>query len=854
MEDPREAQNAAEARYIARWRAELLLDHDRELAGRRRRGLRAAAALLAASTLGGAAGWPVLAALSALAAVLLCARALGRGGALWRVLRRALRAALSPLSLLLYALMRRGEPACAAAARRHEARRAPAPEPPDPRALSGWRLDCRGGRQVWSFEGAPSREQTPHEREHLGLAPEPPEREAPCELDAAIAAGAASLVRKQQPESGHWAHDYGGPLFLLPGAVFAKYVMHGGDTGAVFTAPHREQMRRYLRSTQRPDGGWGLHVEGASTLFGTALNYVALRLLGEPRDSPPAAAGRAWIARRGGAAAIPSWGKFWLCVLGLYEWRGLRPVSPELWLLPQWCPLFPGNLWCHTRMVYLPMSYLYGRRWRAPETPLLKELRADLFPCVPYDKVDWGAAAYQTADTDCVNPVHWLADAAFSVLSLYEHRLGPVRWLRDRALSVCARHIAYDDCTTNFICLGPVNKAMNMVVAFAKDGWSEHLRLHDARLTDYLWLGRDGMKMQGYNGSQLWDAAFACQAVAAAGLIPEHRAAVASAMRFVADCQVRQCPPLHERFCRQDSSGAWNFSTAEQGWQVSDCTAEGLRCGAALGGLHGLPELDPDRMRRGVDQILRLRNPDDGAWCSYEPRRAPVWLELLNPSDVFTRIMVEYTYPECTSACVQALRAFQKRDPDYRAREVGAAAAAGGRALLRMQRSDGSWHGSWGVCITYATMFGIEGLAAWGGAGAAAAVQRAKAFLLSKQRPDGGWAEDFSACLRGEWVEGEEGSQVVQTAWALIALVAAGCGGDPPAARAARFLCTRQRADGSWPQERLCGVFNGSCGIHYGSYRDVFPLWALGLHRRAAPPAPASARGGGSGGECTAMP
>ncbi len=34
------------------------------------------------------------------------------------------------------------------------------------------------------------------------------------------------------------------------------------------------------------DGGWGLHTEGPSTIFGTTMNYVALRLMGlHPDDS-----------------------------------------------------------------------------------------------------------------------------------------------------------------------------------------------------------------------------------------------------------------------------------------------------------------------------------------------------------------------------------------------------------------------------------------------------------------------------------------------------------------------------------------------------------------------------------------
>jgi len=32
---------------------------------------------------------------------------------------------------------------------------------------------------------------------------------------------------------------------------------------------------------QNEDGGWGFHIEGHSTMFGSALSYIALRILGE---------------------------------------------------------------------------------------------------------------------------------------------------------------------------------------------------------------------------------------------------------------------------------------------------------------------------------------------------------------------------------------------------------------------------------------------------------------------------------------------------------------------------------------------------------------------------------------------
>lgn len=73
---------------------------------------------------------------------------------------------------------------------------------------------------------------------------------------------------------------------------------------------------------QNEDGGWGLHIEGHSTMFGSVLTYVSLRLLGDGPGGGEFNAlerGRNWILEHGGATTIPSWGKFWLSVI---------PISP----------------------------------------------------------------------------------------------------------------------------------------------------------------------------------------------------------------------------------------------------------------------------------------------------------------------------------------------------------------------------------------------------------------------------------------------------------------------------------------------------------------------------------------------
>ena len=53
-----------------------------------------------------------------------------------------------------------------------------------------------------------------------------------------------------------------------------------------------------------------------------------------------------------------------------------------------------------------------------------------------------------------------------------------------------------------------------MLVRWHREGGdSKAVKMHRDRIQDYLWLGLDGMKMTGTNGSQLWDTAFAVQAL-----------------------------------------------------------------------------------------------------------------------------------------------------------------------------------------------------------------------------------------------------------------------------------------------------------------------------------------------------
>ncbi|XP_043714292.1 cycloartenol synthase 2 [Telopea speciosissima] len=436
-----------------------------------------------------------------------------------------------------------------------------------------------------------------------------------------------------QAHDGHWSGDYGGPMFLVPGLIITLYIT--GAVNAVLSKEHQQEICRYLYNHQNEDGGWGLHIEGPSTMFGTTLNYVSLRLLGEGADDGQGAMekGRKWILDRGGATSITSWGKMWLSVLGVFEWSGNNPLPPEIWLLPYFIPFHPGRMWCHCRMVYLPMSYLYGKSFVGPITSTVLSLRKELY-AVPYNEIDWNKARNLCAKEDLYYPHPLVQDILWGSLHKFVEPIltcWPGKRLREKALLTAIQHIHYEDENTRYICIGPVNKVLNMLCCWVEDPNSEAFKLHLPRILDYLWLAEDGMKMQGYNGSQLWDTAFAVQAIIATDLVEEYGSTLRKAHGYIKKTQVLEdCPGDLNFWYRHISRGAWPFSTADHGWPISDCTAEGLKAALLLSKIPseivGEP-LEAKLLYDAANVIISLQN-NDGGFATYELTRSYRWLEV----------------------------------------------------------------------------------------------------------------------------------------------------------------------------------------------------------------------------------
>jgi len=157
-------------------------------------------------------------------------------------------------------------------------------------------------------------------------------------------------------------------------------------------------------------------------------------------------------------------------------------------------------MWCYCRLVYMPMSYLYGKRFVGPISPLILQLREEIY-LQPYAKINWNRARhlcakvrsiivpsldrffrkinsqktfYVHSQEDAYCPHPQIQDVIWNCLYIFTEPFLACwpfnKLLREKALGVAMKHIHYEDENSRYITIGCVEKVKRIQSLCRKAG------------------------------------------------------------------------------------------------------------------------------------------------------------------------------------------------------------------------------------------------------------------------------------------------------------------------------------------------------------------------------------------------
>jgi squalene-hopene/tetraprenyl-beta-curcumene cyclase len=573
------------------------------------------------------------------------------------------------------------------------------------------------------------------------------------------------------------------------------------------TAERTAAAARWIRSQQRQDGTWANFHGGPADLSTTVEAWVALRLAGDPADAEHMMATSAFIRAHGGLERTRVFTRIWLALFGGWPWDDLPNMPPELVFFPKWFPLNVYDWACWARQTVVPLTVVSTLRPVRPLPFTLDELRTGTPAPPPARALTW-EGAFQRLDR---------------VLHAYARR--PVRPLRRLAMRRAAEWIlARQEADGSWGGIQP--PWVYSLLALHLLGYPLD---HPAVRAGLEGLDRFTVWEETPDGplcrleacqSPVWDTGLAVTALLDAGVPGDDKAVLSAAdwllaeeIRVKGDWAVRR-PGL--------APGGWAFEFDNDGYPDTDDTAEIVLA------LRRVDHPDPTAVRAAVDRGVAWTTgmqSRDGGWAAFDADNTRALANHLPFCD-FGEV-IDPPSADVTAHVVEMLAA------EGRAAEP--ACRRGVRWLLANQEPDGSWFGRWGANYVYGTGAVVPALVAAGVPATSRPVRRAVRWLEQHQNDDGGWGEDLRSYDDRDWA-GRGESTASQTAWALLALLAAGERSAAPVERGVRWLADTMLPEGTWDEPLFTGTgFPGDFYINYHLYRLVFPISALGRYLRGTP-------------------
>jgi squalene-hopene/tetraprenyl-beta-curcumene cyclase len=615
---------------------------------------------------------------------------------------------------------------------------------------------------------------------------------------AATITRATDFVFSRQDDAGWWKGELRTNVTMDAEDLLLRQFL------SILTPDELAQSARWIRSQQRDDGTWASFEGGPGEISTTVEAYVALRLAGDDPTAPHLLVARDWIRTHGGLEGTRVFTRIWLAMFGQWSWDELPTMPVELVLLPSWVPLNLYDWACWARQTVVPLTVVDNFRPVRPLGFTVGELRIGSVP-----------SERQPAPKHSVGRAFQILDKGLNAYQRSKFHPGRKAALRTATEWILARQEAdggwggiqppwvYSILALHLLGY-PLDHPTMVAAINGLDGFLVTEQTSDGPLR----------RLEACQ-SPVWDTCLAIVALADAGVERSHPD-LHRAVTWLAHEEVHSRGDWSVR--RPDLAPAgWAFEFANDYYPDVDDTAEVVIALHRAG--NGGPKITA-AIERGVAWTVGMQSAD-GGWGAFDADNTRYLINRLPFCDFGA--VIDPPSADVTAHVIEMLAHCGQIDTP--------AAQRGIAWLLDAQELDGAWFGRWGANYIYGTGAAIPALVAAGLGTDSIVVRRAVRWLHEHQNVDGGWGEDLRSYRDPSWI-GRGASTASQTAWALLALLAAD-DQSPSVGRGVTWLMQTQREDGGWDEDLFTGTgFPGDFYINYEMYRHVFPLSALGRYHR----------------------
>ncbi len=625
-------------------------------------------------------------------------------------------------------------------------------------------------------------------------------------LQSSIASATRAVLGFQQPD-GHWVFE-----LEADSTIPAEYILLRHYLGEPVDEALEAKIGNYLRRMQGAHGGWPLVHDGGFDMSASVKAYFALKMIGDSVDAPHMARAREAIRSRGGAIRSNVFTRFTLAMFGVVSWRSVPVLPIEIMLLPFWSPFHLNKIsyWARTTMVPLMVIAALKPRARNPKGVGIDELFLE-------DPRSIGMTAKAPHQS-------WGWFILFRSLDVVLRALEPFFPKKPRERAIASALAFIEERINGEDGMGAIYPPMaNIVMMFDALGKGEDYppRAVTRRGIDKLLVIREDEAYCQPCVSPVWDTTLACHALLESGGA-ETMPAVKQGLDWLLPRQVLDLKGDWAAKRPDVRPGGWAFQYNNAHYPDLDDTAVVVMSFDRMRRLDGTSDYDA-AIARGREWIEGMQS-DDGGWAAFDVNNLEYYLNNIPFSD--HGALLDPPTEDVTARCVSMLTQLGENEKSSRA------VAAGIAYLRRTQHPEGSWYGRWGMNFIYGTWSVLCALNSAGVDHKDPMFRKAVDWLASIQNKDGGWGED-AVSYRLDYHGWEAApSTASQTAWALLALMAAGEVEHPAIARGVEYLIATQSQKGLWDEERFTATgFPRVFYLRYHGYCKFFPLWALARYR-----------------------